>query len=55
MSILESRAPALPKLSSLPNAVLSNVVRYAVGFSESFSEALRMAHDAERRYPFCNW
>ncbi|HZD88612.1 MAG TPA: hypothetical protein VE224_00800 [Pseudolabrys sp.] len=56
MSTMETRAPVLPsKLWSLPFIVLSSVAAYAVAFSESFSEALHMAHEAERRYPFCNW
>ena len=55
MSILEAHAPALPKPWSLPHTVLSSVAAYAVAFSQSFSEALRMSHEAERRYPFCNW
>lgn len=56
MSTLETRAPALPsKLWSLPYTLVSGVTAYAAAFSESFSEALRMAHEAERRYPFCDW
>jgi hypothetical protein len=52
MTILETRAPAHATLWSLPHAALSSVAAYAVAFSQSFSEALRMAHDAQRRYPF---
>lgn len=56
MSTLETRAPVAPsKLWSLPHTVISSVAAFAVGFSESFSEAQRMAHEAQRRYPFCSW
>ncbi len=54
MSILETHAPAQSKLWSLPYTVLSSAALYAAAFSESYSEALRMAHDAQRRYPFCS-
>jgi len=54
MTILETHAPAQSKLLSLPYTVLSSVAAYAVAFSESFSEAQRMAHAAQRRYPFCD-
>ena len=55
MSILETRAPALPKFWSLPYAAFSSVATYAVMLVELFAEAQRMAREAERRYPFCNW
>lgn len=55
MSILDTHAPAHSTLWSLPYTVLSSVAAYAVAFSESFSEALRMSHEAERRYLTCNW
>ncbi len=56
MSILETRAPAVPsKLWSLPYTVISSVATYATMLSEAFSEAQRMAHEAHRRYPFCDW
>lgn len=56
MSILETRAPMLPsKLWSLPHIVLSSVSSYAVALSESFADAQRMAKEAQRRYPFCEW
>ncbi len=55
MSILETRAPVLPKLWSLPHTLLSPVVRFGVTFFEAFSEALDQAHEARRRFPFCDW
>lgn len=55
MSILETRTPTLPKLWSLPHTVLSGVTSYAKMLSESFAEAQRMAREAQRRYPFCDW
>lgn len=56
MSTMETRAPVLPgKPWSLPATVISSVAAYAVAFSESFAEAQRMAHEAQRRYPFCDW
>ncbi len=55
MSVIETHAPALPKLWSVPYIVLSSVALYARAVSQTYSEALRMAHEAQRRYPFCNW
>jgi hypothetical protein len=55
MSIVETRAPALPKMWSLPHTVLSTVTSYAVMLSQAFEDAQQMARDAHRRYPFCNW
>jgi len=55
MSILETRAPTLPKLWSLPYTVLSTLVAYAQLVSAAFSEARRMQRDAQRRYPQLRW
>lgn len=56
MSTLDTRAPAAPtKLWSLPYTVISSVASYATMLSQSFSEAQRMAREAQRRYPFCDW
>jgi len=56
MSTMETRAPAIhSKLWSLPHTVISGVAAYASMLSESFSEAQRMAREAQRRYPFCEW
>lgn len=56
MSTFDTRAPAVPtKLWSLPYTVISSVAAFATAFSQSFSEAQRMAREAQRRYPFCDW
>ncbi len=55
MSTLETRAPAESRLWSLPHTVISSVTAYAVMLSEFFAEAQRMAREAQRRYPFCDW
>ena len=52
MSILETRAPALPKVWALPYTVLSRAVSGAATVLEVFSEALDQAHKARQRYPF---
>jgi hypothetical protein len=52
MSILETRAPALPKVSALPYIVFARIVSAASAVLEVFSEALDQAHKARQRYPF---
>jgi len=52
MSTMETHAPVAPsKLWSLPHTVMTNVFAYAKVLAESFAEAQRMAHEAERRFP----
>ena len=55
MSTFETRAPAPLKLWSLPLTALSSFATYAALLLESFAEAQRMAREAQRRYPFCDW
>ena len=52
MSILETRAPVLPKVWVLPYTLLSRAASAAVVVLEVFSEALEEAHKARQRYPF---
>ena len=56
MSTMESHTASLPsKLFSLPYTALTATASFLVALSESFDEALKLAHEAERRYPFANW
>ena len=52
MSIMETRAPVLPKVWALPHTVLSRAANAALVVLEVFSEALEQAHKARQRYPF---
>jgi hypothetical protein len=55
MSILETRAPALPKLWSLPHTVFSTISRYAGYVLEAIEEAHRLRNEAARKYPSIRW
>jgi hypothetical protein len=56
MSILESSVPSLPsKLWSTPYSALVRVGSFLAVVVDTFAEAQKQAHEAERRYPFLNW
>ena len=55
MSILETRAPALPKIWLLPYAALTSVAHFSSLVVQAFNEAHRLQREAERRYPSLRW
>jgi len=52
MSTLSVRAPSVPKIFSLPAAVISRAIAFALVVIDVYAEAQRQAEEANRRYPF---
>ena len=54
MSTLRIHAPAMPKLWSLPAAILARAVAMLTTAIDVFTEAQRLAQEAQKRYPYMN-
>ena len=54
MSTLTIRTPSMPKVR-LPLRVFARLGALILAVIDVFGEALRQAHEAQRRYPFTAW
>lgn len=54
MSTLPMRAPAQSKFWSLPSTVLARVAAFVLNVIDVYTEAQRLAQEAQKRYPYLN-